>query len=156
RAAQLTLAGGGQAGGAVELASGRVAGLDGLRQTTLVVLGEQWVLADVGEVEADKVFLVTLNTLFRHRSPSLSAWMTGALTGCWVRWLGAEPSPRRWVVERRTGHFGASDRRGSLTSPVDTIPVRSSAPTRGPHLRWSARAGRVGPHRCAAESATGR
>ena len=31
------------------------------------VLGEQWVLADVGQVEADEIFLVPFCTLFRHK-----------------------------------------------------------------------------------------
>src|SRR4029079_8803788 len=154
RAAQLTLAGGRQAAAGVQLASGRVACLDGLRKTNLVVLGEQWVLSDVGEVEADKVVLVTLNALFRHRSPSLFCLHGGgAVTVCGVRWSGAEPGPRRWVVERRTEHVGAFDRWGSLTNPVDTIPVRSRAPTRAPEMRWSDRAARVRHHARAVQCA---
>jgi hypothetical protein len=45
--------------------SGGVAGLDGLGEADLVVLGEQRVLADVGEVQADEVFFVPLHAIFR-------------------------------------------------------------------------------------------
>ena len=55
-----------------------VALLDLLRQTNLVVLREQRILADVGEIEPDEIFLVALDTLFRHPvtpcSSSLSSW----------------------------------------------------------------------------------
>ena len=37
-----------------------------LRQADLVVLGEQRVLPDVGEVEPDEIFFVPLDTLLRH------------------------------------------------------------------------------------------
>ena len=37
--------------------------------TTIEVLGQQWILADVGEVEPDEIFLVALDTLFRHPGP---------------------------------------------------------------------------------------
>jgi hypothetical protein len=48
RAAQLALAGGGETlGRAVELLPGRLAALDQLRQADFVILGEQWVLADI-------------------------------------------------------------------------------------------------------------
>ena len=52
--------------GGVQLLAGVVAPLDLLRQANLVVLGEQRVLPDVGEVEPDEVFLVPLNSLFRQ------------------------------------------------------------------------------------------
>ena len=45
-----------------------VAVLDLLREADLVVLGEQRVLPDVGEVEPDEIFFVPLDTLLRHRS----------------------------------------------------------------------------------------
>ena len=35
-------------------------------ETDLIVLGEQWILPDVGEIEPDKIFLVPLDTLLRH------------------------------------------------------------------------------------------
>ena len=42
---------------------------DHLGEAHLVVLGEQRILADVGEVEADKVLLVALYAIFRHVVP---------------------------------------------------------------------------------------
>ena len=41
-------------------------GLDGLRQADFVVLGQQRVLPDVGEVETDEVFVVTVDAIFGH------------------------------------------------------------------------------------------
>ena len=71
RAPQLALAGGGEVLAAgLELGARRVARLDGLGQPDLVVLGEQRVLPDVGEVEADEVFLVPLDTLLGQRGTS--------------------------------------------------------------------------------------
>ena len=43
-----------------------VAGFDGLRETDLVVLRQQRVLPDVGEVETDEVFVVTVDAIFGH------------------------------------------------------------------------------------------
>ena len=43
-----------------------VAALDLLGEADLVVLGEQRVLPDIGEIEPDEVFLVPLHTLLRH------------------------------------------------------------------------------------------
>src|SRR5699024_1987845 len=69
-AAQFTLAGRGHAlGRGLEFLTSLVAGLDGLSQTYFVVLREQWVLADVGEVQTDEVLLVPLHTILRHCSP---------------------------------------------------------------------------------------
>ncbi len=45
------------------------AGLDGLRQPNLVVFGEQRILPNISEVQADKVFLVTLYSFLRHAKP---------------------------------------------------------------------------------------
>ena len=68
-AAQLALAAGRDVLAAgLELGAGLVAGLDRLREPDLVVLGQQRVLTDVGEVEADEVFLVALDALLGHRS----------------------------------------------------------------------------------------
>ena len=67
-APQLTTLGRGEVlhlGGQVEL--GGTAPFDGLRQADLVVLGEQRVLPDVGQVEPDQVFLVALDALLRQR-----------------------------------------------------------------------------------------
>ena len=54
----------------LELGRGLVAGLDGLGEADLVVLGQQRVLPDVGEVEPDEVFLVALDTLLGQGAPS--------------------------------------------------------------------------------------
>src|SRR5690606_35835702 len=63
----LALAGGGEVLAArVEGGPCLVAGLDGLGEADLVVLGEQRVLPDVGEVEADEVFFVALHALLRQ------------------------------------------------------------------------------------------
>ena len=51
---------------AEQLLARRVALLDLLREADLVVLGEQRVLADVGEIEPDEIFFVALDTLLRH------------------------------------------------------------------------------------------
>ena len=56
----------------VQLGAGFVPRLDGLRQPDLVVLGQERILTDVGEVEADEVFLVALDALLGHRQPSWS------------------------------------------------------------------------------------
>ena len=66
-AARACLAGVSVLAGVVELGERRVAGFDRLREPDLVVLGQQWVLPDVGEVETDEVFLVPIDSLFGHR-----------------------------------------------------------------------------------------
>ncbi len=55
--------------GVVQLAARVGALFDHLGEAHLVVLGEQRILADVGEVEADKVLLVALYAIFRHVVP---------------------------------------------------------------------------------------
>ena len=47
-------------------------GFDLLGEARFVVLGQQRVLTDVREVEADEVFLVALDALLGHRQPSWS------------------------------------------------------------------------------------
>src|SRR5439155_24433436 len=72
----------------LECASRCVARLDGLRQANFVVLGQQRVLPDVGEVEPDEVFLVSLDTLLRQEMSFWcglqlvwrSSWCTGTAT----------------------------------------------------------------------------
>ncbi len=66
-AAQLALASHAELGAGVELGASLVAGFDRLGEADFVVLGEQRVLTDVGEVETDEVFFVPLDTLFGHR-----------------------------------------------------------------------------------------
>ncbi len=41
-------------------------GFDRFRETDLVVFGEQRVLTDIGEVQADEVFVVTVDAIFGH------------------------------------------------------------------------------------------
>ena len=65
-AAQLTLLGRGELLARVELCDRFVAGFDGFRETYLVVFGEQRVLPDVGQVETDEVFVVTVDAIFGH------------------------------------------------------------------------------------------
>ena len=50
----------------VEVLDRLLAGLDRLGQPDLVVLGEQGVLADVGEVQAYEVFVIAFNAIFGH------------------------------------------------------------------------------------------
>ena len=65
-AAQLTLLGGGERVTGVEHGDRLVAGLDGLGEADLVVLGEQRVLPDVGEIETNEVFVVAVDAVFGH------------------------------------------------------------------------------------------
>ena len=55
----------------LEVDAGRVAGLDRLGEAHLVVLGEQRVLPDVGEVQPNEIFLIPLDALFRQRTFSV-------------------------------------------------------------------------------------
>ncbi len=59
---------------AEQLLACRVALLDLLGETDLVVLGEERVLPDVGEIEADEIFLVAFDSLLRHPGILLSSW----------------------------------------------------------------------------------
>ena len=54
------------------------AALDGLGQPDLVVLGEQRVLPDVGEVEADEIFLVALDALLGQGGLLLSVGVSSS------------------------------------------------------------------------------
>src|SRR5207248_7638835 len=66
-AAQLPLLGGGEVlGGGEEITACGVTAFDLLRQPNLVVLREQRVLPDIGQIEPDEIFLVPLDSLFRH------------------------------------------------------------------------------------------
>ena len=85
------------------------AGLDGLGEADLVVLGEQRVLPDVGEVETDEVFLVAFDALLGHCTP--------------------RDSLRRRERCRRPP--SATLRRFDNCVGLSTIPVRSRAPTLG-------------------------
>ena len=66
---------------AVELFDRLVAGLDGLRESNLVVLRQQCVLPDVGEVETDKVLVVSFDAIFRHRRPTFE--LSSVLSAAW-------------------------------------------------------------------------
>src|SRR5262245_40031487 len=66
-ASQLALLRGGQTLGRPKQGLARsVAILDGLSEPNFVVLGEQWVLPDVREIEPDEIFLVAVDTLLRQ------------------------------------------------------------------------------------------
>ena len=62
-APELPLLGGGQPDALLQLPSGGVATLDLLGEADLVILGEQGILADVGQVETDKIFFVSLDSI---------------------------------------------------------------------------------------------
>src|SRR5262249_6013312 len=67
RAAELTLLGGGEVlAGGEKVAARGVAVLDLLRQANLVVLREQRILPDIGQIEPDEIFLVPLDSLLCH------------------------------------------------------------------------------------------
>jgi len=48
------------------ICSRSVATLDLLSQADLIILGQQWVLPDIGQVEADEVLFVAFYSLFRQ------------------------------------------------------------------------------------------
>ena len=63
--------GGVSVGTALEGFLGGEALLDLLGKPDFVVLGEQGILADVGQVQPDEIFLVTFDPLFGHPATSL-------------------------------------------------------------------------------------
>src|SRR6202035_3872753 len=66
-AAHLALLGGGEAlGGPSHIELGLAAGLDGLGQAHLIVLGQKGVLTDICEIEPDKILVVALNSFLRQ------------------------------------------------------------------------------------------
>ena len=65
-APELTALGGGELLRRLELGARHDAGLDGLREAYLVVLGQQVVTTDVLEVEADEVLVVAVFTTGLH------------------------------------------------------------------------------------------
>ena len=70
RPAKLTLLGRGQLGvDRFELRSRFRARFDGLGEADLVLLREQGVLADIGQVQANEVFFIPFDTFLRHRGP---------------------------------------------------------------------------------------
>jgi len=40
-----------------------------MRQPNFIILGEEWILTDVGEVETDEIFLVAFDTLLGQGTP---------------------------------------------------------------------------------------
>ena len=50
----------------VELLERFLAGLDRLGEPDLVILGQQRVLADVGEVQPDEILVIAVNAIFGH------------------------------------------------------------------------------------------
>ena len=67
--AQFTFAGCTHAGGLLELFLGSLAFFDFFCETHFVVFGEQNVLANVGEIEAYEVFVVSIDAIFGHVVP---------------------------------------------------------------------------------------
>ena len=84
-AAQLAALGRGHGlGRRSQLVLGVAPGFDGLGQADLVVLGEQGILPDIGQVEPDEILFVTLDALFRQRLETLRRLMPAVLPahGC--------------------------------------------------------------------------
>jgi len=76
-ATQFALAGGGDCFAAgVELLDRLLARLDRLGQTDLVVLGEQGVLTDIGQIQPDEVFIISVDTIFGHSDSLFEVWLT--------------------------------------------------------------------------------
>ena len=144
---------------AAQLQLGLAAGLDGLGQADLVVLGQQRVLPDVGQVEPDEVFLVALDALLRQgpARPSRSrfaarrlrrstaacpaAWCRTArihVDGVWdqsTRRRQGRPGRRRALSGRRLGQVSAdADRRPrdeAGPDPGQDLESRAAADGRG-------------------------
>ena len=89
----------------VERGDRLVARLDRLRESYLVLLGEQGVLPDIGEVETDEVFVVSFDAIFCHRQLLLCMSDAGPR-------LPKRRSFRRWysqgVTRRRRSRQGES------------------------------------------------
>ena len=66
RTLQFALASNSESLGCIHFGASGNATLDGLRQTNLVVLREQGVLANVGEVETNEILFVAFNTFLCH------------------------------------------------------------------------------------------
>ena len=78
-AAELALLRGGEALGRLgHLGLGGPPSLDGLGQADLVVLGQQGVLTDVGQVEPDEILVVALNSFLRQDPRQTFRPMTSA------------------------------------------------------------------------------
>ena len=75
------MAGGELLAAGVELVDRLLAGFDRFREPDLVVLGEQRVLPDVGEVQPDEVFVVALDAIFGHRQLPQCGLTTEAVGG---------------------------------------------------------------------------
>jgi hypothetical protein len=74
---EFALAGRGEALAAgVEFLDGFLAGLDGLGETDLVVLGEERVLTDVGQVEPDEILIIPVDAIFGHCDSLFEVWRT--------------------------------------------------------------------------------
>ena len=141
--------------GQVEL--GGPAPFDGLGQADLVVLGEQRVLADIGQVEPDQILLVALDALLRQRlNPSSETsgdpcrwskpWGHRMQFTCGYQFTDRsrpEPGRRgsRRCVDRRPG---ASSPAGHGTSPApdprDDLPRGAVGDRRTTATSWGAAA----------------
>ena len=122
-AAQLALLGRGEAlGGRRQLGLRLAAGLDGLGQADLVVLGQQRVLTDVGQIQPDQILVVSLEALLRQSlaKPSITMGLDRsrpcrafALNWCSLRRLGAQGLPKHC-----TGHVKMPKQQGFVGSSL--------------------------------------
>ena len=107
---------------------GSVATLDLLRQANLVVLGEQRVLPDVGQVEPDEIFFVPLDTLLRQdpilrsQGPSVAGSRPDPTRRRKPRC--ARRLPIRVLVRYRPRQAAFSRPEGALTIVVDSASAR--------------------------------
>src|SRR5690606_39043136 len=87
----------------------------GLGEADLVILGQQRVLTDVGEVEPDQILFVPLNSLLCHNTPSPAVyWAYRGARGRWTR--------------RSTMASANVERRRDRRSTTSTVRVESRVP----------------------------
>ena len=136
-ALELSLARGGHGAAGFHLGAGRHTALDGLCETDLIVLREQRVLPDVGEIQTDEIFLVPFNSLLGHASPRLNQLRR--------RRLGRTGRPRssldpRWSLgcpETIPGRRDGSAQEPSAPGRNDTRARPDPARHKGSGARWS-------------------
>ena len=72
--AKFTFTSGAHSRGVLELLFCSLAFFDFLREADLVVFGEEYVLADVGEIETYEIFFVSIDAIFGHCVPPRCTW----------------------------------------------------------------------------------
>ena len=72
----------------------------------LVILGEQWVLTDVGEIQANEIFLVALYALLRQGAPSRGTGLCVTNDTDAVKRTHPEVRPPLIAVRRSASHRG--------------------------------------------------